>query len=122
MAGIKLLSVRLKASSLIETIVAMMIVMLVFFVAMSIYVNVLRNGITLSEISAAQQLQVLAEETVKNKSYFNENLVLETLTITKNCASYNSSTELFLLDLEAKDKSGRTVATRKELILKSSNE
>ena len=122
MARIKLIHRRVKASSLIETIVAMMIVMLVFFVAMSIYVNVLRNSISLSELSAAQQLQTLAQETIKNKSYFNETIDTETLTITKSCGNYGSYSELFLLNIEAQDKSGRIVATRKELILRSADE
>jgi hypothetical protein len=122
MARMKLVHIKLQASSLIETIVSMMIVMLVFFIAMTIYVNILRNSVSLSELSAAQYLQTLVQKTKKDKSYFNETLVEETLTISKNCSPYGSSTELFLIDLEAKDQSGRVVATHRELILKQADE
>ena len=122
MAGVKFLTAQVKASSLIETIVAMMIVMLVFFVATTIYVNVLRNSVSLGVLSAGQQLQTIAEETKKNKSYFSETVELENITIIKTCTSYGSSDQLYLLDLEAEDKSGRVIANHKELILKVQDE
>jgi len=111
------LNTKIKASSLFETIVALTVIMIVFGIALTVFVNIMRTGNTLSEFKTSQQLEVLAKETKENKSYFNETFEEEGIVITKSIEKYKDSDELIVLIIEATDKTGRKLSSRKEIIL-----
>jgi hypothetical protein len=120
MAGIKL-SGRINASSLFETIVALMIIVLVFGIAMTIYVNVLRNSSSLAELKASQRLEKIAYETVTEKKYFDETITEEGIVFEKHIAPYNNIQGLLLLELQAYDESKRILASYKSIIEEHTN-
>lgn len=115
MAGI--VDRKLNASSLLETIVALMVVMLVFGIAMTIYVNVMRNSSSLAEVKASLRLDVLAKETKEKKAFFDENFEEEQVDFEKRVTKYQNKEGLLLLELEARDKTNRILAERKEIIV-----
>ncbi len=121
MAGVKI-SHSIKASSLFETIVALMVIMIVFGIAMTIYVNVMRNSTSLSELKASLRLDELARETKEKKSYFDEKFEDESTLIEKKVTKYKDKEGLFLLDLQAFDKTNKRLAERKELLQDETNE
>ena len=110
------------ASSLFETIVALMVIMIVFGIAMTIYVNVMKNSTSLSELNASLQLDRLARETKEKKSYFDETIENESTVIEKKIKKYNDKGGLLLLDIQAFDKTKKKLAERKEIIRDESNE
>lgn len=121
MAGMKV-PVRIKASSLIETIVGLMVIVLVFGIAMTVYVNVMKNSTSLAELKASQRLEEIAVETRANKSFFNESFEEEGIKIEKTIGKYQNKEGLILLELLAKDPAERKLAERKEIISEELNE
>lgn len=113
---------RIKASSLLETIIALMVIMIVFGIAMTIYVNVMKNSTSLSELKASLKLEELARETKEKKSYFDESFNDESTLIEKKVKKYNDREGLLLLDFQAYDKTNKRLAERKEIILDKTNE
>ncbi len=62
----KLIHKKLKASTLIEVLIAMVIIMVVFAIAMQVFGNVLRTGVSYKKLQAQSQMQLLSEEVKKN--------------------------------------------------------
>lgn len=113
---------RLKASSLVETIVGLMVIVLVFGIAMTVYVNVMRNSTSLAELKASQRLEEIAVETKTKKSFFNESFEEGGVKIEKTIGKYQDKEGLFLLELIAKDPTERKLAERKEIISENLND
>jgi hypothetical protein len=113
---------KIPAASLFETIVALMIIMIVFGIAMTIYVNVMRNSSSLSELKASQKLEEIARDTKEKKSYFDEKFEDEGTIIEKKVSKYQGKEELLLIDIQAFDKENKRLAERKEIIQDNTNE
>ncbi len=113
---------KLKASSLLETIVALMVIMIVFGIAMTIYVNVMKNSSSLSEVKASLRLDVLAKESKEKKAFFDEDFEEENIDFEKRVTKYQNKEGLLLLELEARDKTNRILAERKEIIVEEAHE
>jgi Tfp pilus assembly protein PilE len=63
---------KLKGSTLIEVLIAMVIIMIIFAIAMQVFSNVLNTGVSFKKIQVQNQLQLLAQE-VKEKGYLEQN-------------------------------------------------
>ncbi len=120
MAGLKI-TTKISASSLFETIIAMMVIMIVFGIAMTIYVNVMKNSTSLAELKASLKLDEIAKDTKANKSYFDEHFEDESTVIEKVVKKYNGQEGLLLLDIQAFDKTNKKLAERKEIIQDDTN-
>ncbi|MEE1945908.1 type II secretion system protein [Pedobacter sp. KR3-3] len=62
----KLINKKLEASTLIEVLIAMVIIMVVFAIAMQVFGNVLRTGVSYKKLQAQNQMQLLSEQVKKN--------------------------------------------------------
>jgi len=108
---------KLPASSLFETIVALTVIMIVFGIALTVFVNIMRTGTSLASFKAAQKLEFIAKETKQNKSYYNETFEEEALVINKRIEKYKDKEGLLVLILEASDKTGNALSIRKEILV-----
>lgn len=64
----KLVNKKIQASTLIEVLIAMVIIMVVFAIAMKLFSNVMSSGISYSKVQVQNQLKILSEE-VRQKGY-----------------------------------------------------
>ena len=64
----KLANKKIQASTLIEVLIAMVIIMVVFAIAMKLFSNVMSSGVSYRKVQVQNQLQILSEE-VKQKGY-----------------------------------------------------
>jgi hypothetical protein len=115
MAGVEQKN-RIKASSLFETIVALMVIMIVFGIAMTIYVNVMKNSSSLAELKASLRLEEIARETKDGKKYFNESFETEGVQIEKKISVYKGREGIILLEIVAFDPLKKRLADYKEII------
>ncbi len=117
MAGLIKMHGRIEASSLVETVVAMIIILSVFGISMMVYMNVVKTGINLSNLNASLQLNELAEKTKKEKLYVDQTIESKGFSIQKKITKYNHDENLLLLEITAKDNGDKILASRKEIIL-----
>lgn len=82
----KLINKKLAASTLIEVLIAMVIIMVVFAIAIQVFSNVLNTGVSYKKLQVQNQLQLLSEQ-VRQKGYVEE----ESLKI--DSVNYQLSTE-----------------------------
>ncbi|KQR70895.1 type II secretion system protein [Pedobacter sp. Leaf176] len=66
---------KLEASTLIEVLIAMVIIMVLFALAIGLFNNVLSGGVSLKKLSVQNELNVLAKE-VEAKGYIEKEVLL----------------------------------------------
>lgn len=111
MAGIKL-----KAATLMESLVAMVIVLACCGIAAMIYVNVMDSGNEREKLKAHLMLNEAAIKTKNEKLFLDEEIQGEFITIRKRITPYKEQADLSLLVLTAIDADGNIVEARKEII------
>jgi hypothetical protein len=110
-------SLKVKASTLIEVVVAMVIMFITFGLGMMIYHNVLKSGINLQNIKADHLSSQIVEETIKARSYFDEEMELQDLLVKKRIGPYQNNSSLLLLEIQVFSKDAKLLAETSQLIL-----
>ncbi|SES20198.1 PulJ/GspJ family protein [Pedobacter rhizosphaerae] len=77
---------KIPASTVIEVLIAMVIILVVFAIAMGLFSNVLSSGVSYRKVQAQNQLQVLSQEVI-NKGY------VENTAVVVDSIDYQLSTE-----------------------------
>jgi|SRR6185312_6322219 len=113
---------RIPSSSILEAIIAMVIIMLVFGISAMIYVNITSSGFSLQKVKADLLLKQLAIETEERKSYFDETISYEVLIIEKQVQKYEDVDDVLLLSLVAINQQQDTLAKCKQLLLVKKDE
>ena len=112
-----LLTKKIKGSTLIEVLVAMIIVMVSFGIAMAIFMNISSSGNHAQQLKAQLLLNKAAIRTKAENSFIDEISEGESIIINKTVTSYNGIPGLNLLLLQAFDINGKKIAERKELVI-----
>lgn len=106
---------KVKSATLIEVIVAMIIIMTIFALSMMIYVRVLNSSISERQVRIGLILKKVAENTASSKRFFDETFDEDGFNIRKNITKYDNRENLIHLHLEITD--GGKTFRRDELIL-----
>ena len=109
---------KLKGSTLVEALVAMIIVMLALGVFTTVYVNVLKSGDRHRKLQAGLLLDKIALEAKQNRLLLDAEYKTEEFVIQKKVEVYGGAEGLLSLSLKAFDKNEKLMAVRNELILK----
>lgn len=107
---------KLKAYTIIEAMIAMILVVISFGIGMSIYANVLQSDRLVSQAAAHQLLQDQLVQTKTEQRYFDEVLIVQGLTVEKSIQPHDDIPELYLLYLRCFDPRKQLLAEAKELI------
>lgn len=106
---------KVKAATLIEVIVAMVMIMTVFGISMMIYLQVLHASISERQVRIGLILKKIGEDTISSKRFFDETIEEDEFSIHKSIATYDNRENLIHLHLEIVD-GGKTI-TRDQLIV-----
>jgi len=109
---------QLKATSLLETIVAMVILLTVFSISIVVIQNVLRTASMGDQTNSYFILEEELYETIKDKKYFNEEIEKDQFKVSKQVFDSVLSDSLLVIDLKAIDKKGVILTSIRETILK----
>lgn len=112
----KLILKRLPASTLVEVLISMVIIMAVFVVAIGIYTKVTQSGFSFSRIEAQQQMKKIMAESIENKDWEDAVITVDSIEYKKNVNPYAGYTDLLLITIDASQQ-GRKLGVLK-LILK----
>lgn len=111
---------RITSATLIEVVVSLVIVMIVFGIAMMIYINVLGSSSSERVLNINLVLKELSEETINANRFFDERIERDGLKITKSVDKYSDVEGLVRLHFEVVD-AGKLV-TRDMLLIVSEDE
>lgn len=109
--------VKINASTLIEVIVAMVVLSISFSIGLMIYFNILSGSGSFRAFETNLILKQIATETITNKSYIDEDITNNNLTIHKSLTPYKTSKKVYILELSAVDNDNKEQGNYKQLIL-----
>ncbi len=109
------LSQKIKAFSIIESMVSMVIVVVVFSLSAMVVANVTTTGISKEEQAAYMLVKSMRNETLKNERYIDEAIEVKGLLIEKTITDYNRDETLKVL-LIAGSKGENQLYQSKEII------
>lgn len=111
-----LLRKKIKASTLVESMIAMVVVMVSFGIATAVYVSVLSSSDEMQKLKSRTILQKLAIEIRQNHLFLDERTSIDDIIVEKKVVSYNNQKNLFQLKLIAFDQNEKKLAEYNELI------
>lgn len=107
---------KVKGFSIVESITALVIILISFGIGMSIYLNVISSERIIAGSTAHLQLANMMEEIKKNKSYSNETLELENMIIEKKIHPYPKGQSNYRVHLSAFDYQKKLLAEINEIV------
>jgi Tfp pilus assembly protein PilE len=120
MAGSKLKS-KVQASTILEVVISMVIIVVVFGIAMMIYTNVLRMSLSVKKLKAQAILNEIALKTEHNPADATPDVITDDFRIEQETKPYNGNTALLEIHLTAYDNNKQKIAELQQVIT-SSNE
>lgn len=115
----KLKGKQLQASTLIEVLIAMVIIMVVFSIAMGLFSNVLSTGVSMRKVRVNQQLEWLRQQAIKNGKIENGHQVIDS--IDYECSTLKQEKAgMEILEIKATDNGAQAGSIR--FLLKKNNE
>lgn len=110
------LNLQLKAFTIFESMVAMVIIMIVFGMSSVVIINVSSSGITKEKQDAYTLVNLLRNETLHQHRYLDETIEVGKITIEKTIIDYPANDGLKTLLIKAQ-KGKKTLFESKELVL-----
>lgn len=108
---------RIKAFTLIESLISIVIIMSVFFIGMMIMVNVIKADKHHQRLKANMLINQVYINTLADKTFSNESFAQDNLTIEKQIHSCPFAEHLLTLIISVKDGRGKVISGRKEIVL-----
>jgi hypothetical protein len=108
---------RLKASTMIETIVAMVIILTCAGIGLSLFSDIARDVNDQIRIEAEIRVNSMATETKLKRDFTELSVETENLHLQRTVSEYSKESPVMILFIEAYSLSGKKVCEYKELIV-----
>jgi Tfp pilus assembly protein PilE len=118
MAGRKLIKTKVTASTILEVIIAMVIIILVFGIAMMIYTNVLRVSLSVKKIQAQAVLKETLFNAEKTNNYTSQSIIIRDFRVEEEVKSFGDDTTLKEIHLRAFDSNQQQITELQKVILR----
>jgi Tfp pilus assembly protein PilV len=118
----KIINRKIKASSILEVVVALVLAMIVFGISMMLFANVVRSGVSLQQLHGTLLLNDLYIRTRENKSFYDEEIKEGDNIIHKKVSKFKNMPQLVLLELEIVNPEDKKLSSRKDIILIETDE
>jgi hypothetical protein len=107
---------KLRAASLIEVTVAMVIILLVWTIALTIFINVTTSGGAIKKVRYQLWLKDYALKVKNEKLFIDDEFELDEVTVHRKVMPYKGNNKLLYLHLTITDASGKVLSQYQELI------
>lgn len=108
---------KLKASTLVETIVAMLIVTIAFSLALLLMVNIGKNSNNSLKTKAYFLTNNIFVQTKAENTFVDQEYTYGNIFIKKTVKAYENNDELFQLNISAYDKQNHKLFEQNELVI-----
>ena len=105
--------VKLKASTLIEVLVAMVIISISFAIGLAVITNVINSSNQKQKLDAFLLADSVAVQTIKEERYFDENYEFENFNLVKTVHQHQKNNNLEIIQIAVFDKTKKKILTKK---------
>jgi len=99
---VKIATAKVSGSTLIEVVIATVIILAVFTVAIGIFTKVTQSGYSVSRTSARQQMETIIDQSIRDLDYVDEILEADSIDYEKSVVPYSGYDDLLLFQVEAR--------------------
>ncbi|MFI5219202.1 MAG: prepilin-type N-terminal cleavage/methylation domain-containing protein [Bacteroidia bacterium] len=110
------LNKKINGSTLIETLVAMVIIIICFGIGTVIYSNVINSVDFRQRLHASMVLNEVSIQSKKDNNYVDNDYEIENLVVKKKINRFMESDDLLQMTLSAYNGKGKLIAQHKEVI------
>ncbi len=111
-----------KASTIIESIVAMTLIMIGFGIALLVFLNINKSDNSFQKFKAQLILKELSEKVRVDKNPLNDQQQIDLFNVIQTVSDYPGFKDIKLIKIEAYSIDGKKIAERNELILSEYDE
>lgn len=122
MAGRKLVMTKLKASTVLEVVISMVIIVVVFGIAMMIYTNVTHMSLSGQKIKAQAVLTKIMKDAEATGQPLEQEMTIDDLTIESSIKHDVQNDQLLEADLKAYDENHQLLAELRQLIIQKDDQ
>ena len=114
---VKIKIIRVRAATLVETIIAMLIILVLTGITVTVLVQVTNSGYSIRRLKAATLIDRYISETELQKSFFDEEISEGDFIIRKQVTESDYSKEIVWLKISVYDFNNRLIKYRNSLFL-----
>jgi hypothetical protein len=107
---------KVVSSTLIEVITALIIISTVFSLAIIIYLNVQRSGLSAKRLTCNMLMDDVYTSTLRTKKYVSSQSDYENIIVYQEVSAWGTGDGLLIVRLEARDTEGKLLAEQKHLV------
>ena len=123
MAGGKLkYTTKVEASTILEVVISMVVILAVFTIAMMIYSNVMRSSLSVKKIKAQALLHETMAKAEQNEENSSQIFTVDDFKIEQKTETYDNNPALTEIDLVAFDANQDTVARLQKVIINKNDQ
>ena|ERR1700743_784691 len=123
MAGGKLKNTtKVEASTILEVVISMVVILAVFTIAMMIYSNVMRSSLSVKKIKAQALLHETMAKAEQNEENSSQIFTVDDFKIEQKTETYDNNPALTEIDLVAIDANQDTVARLQKVIINKNDQ
>jgi len=111
----------LKASTLLEVIIAMVIIMVIFTLAIGVYNNVLNASPSIKKQQAKAMIGVMMATSIHDKKLDDEQFTKDDIVLEKIVVPYEGYSDLVLITVTASQQ-GKVLGTARQVVKKRKDE
>jgi hypothetical protein len=112
----KIANKRLSAATLVEAMVAMVIILVIFGITTTVLVQTSLRSFSVKRIKAAQLVNTLFAKTISERSFFNEEVTLDGWIIRKDVQQYNGNNRVLEIKIIVLDDDSNELENEQRLI------
>jgi len=117
----KLTSGKVKASTLLEVIVAMVVIMVVFVIATGIYTNIIKSSPSIKQQQGRALALGVIEQSKLEHDWIGKTLLVDSISLQKDVVPYQAYSDLLLITVTAKER-GREISAVKQIVKRIEDE
>jgi len=115
----ELIQKKVKSSTLIEVLIAMVILLIVFGVAMLVFKNINTSYSPKLDLKAYLKLEETVQQTKDELTFIDEEFETDNMKVIKKVYDYSQGENLMVLDISVMNMNGRVLSERKEIVRKN---
>jgi hypothetical protein len=117
----KLMANKVTASTLLEVIVAMVIIMIVFVIATGIYTNVVKSSASIEQQQARALAIGIIQQSKLDHDWTESSVQVDSITLQKEILPYEEYADLILIRVTAKEQ-GKEIGVVKQIVKRIEDE
>ncbi len=108
---------KIKGSTLLETLIAIVLILVCFSIATMVLVNIMQSDNGRQKLHAQLELEALYIKSLEEKDFISATIGYDDFKVEKNFEPYHDSPFLYLAKFTATSPAGQPLAEMKRLIL-----